>query len=124
MLFTRLVDFGCAFFPDRSFDALKMDQNVGGYDNSACARNDGGVHARVAAATIEMQRLDVAGKCCGGSNRNGSNSSDADVAPNVCQPKCPAVRQSPWDPTKTRFAVCLIVAVVLWIIGGVIALKF
>lgn len=107
-----------------------MDKNVGSYDNAACIKNDNILHTVVATTAIEMERTNVTGKCCGrGSNQSGSNnelsnSLDANAALNVCQPKCPAIKKSPWDPIKTRFALLLVVAIVLWIIVGVIAIKY
>lgn len=101
-----------------------------GYENSACNPNDdvGGAHR----PSIEMDRVDgtamnevVVTGCCGGgldgkSNHQSGDQSPEDGSPDTCQPKCPAVRSSPWDPLKTRIAAVLTIAMVVWVLIGII----
>ncbi|KAL4135441.1 hypothetical protein QTP88_007050 [Uroleucon formosanum] len=100
------------------------------YENSACNPNDdvGGAHR----PSIEMDRVDgtamnevVVTGCCGGGlngkrNHQSGDQSPEDGSPDTCQPKCPAVKSSPWDPLKTRIAAVLTIAMVVWVLIGVI----
>lgn len=106
-----------------------MEKVVIGYDNSACCEKDS-VNDGVQPVQMEMDRVIFdAGmsmaKCCGGSKVNSDNFSNIKLTDeNVCQPKCPAVRTSPWDPMKTRFAAALVVAILIWLIFGLFSMKF
>lgn len=110
-----------------------MEKVVIGYENSACCEKDG-VDDGVQPARMEMDRVIfdagmTMAKCCGGSNVNSDNFTnikltDDNVTTNVCQPKCPAVRASPWDPMKTRFVAALVVAILIWLIFGLFTIKF
>lgn len=110
-----------------------MEHNKNGYDNSACNQNDDvGVGAQI--SSIEMDRVVdarmnavvVTGCCGGGLNGNSNRLSDdkspenGAPVPDACQPKCPAVRSSPWDPLKTRFVAVLTIAMVAWLLIGVL----
>lgn len=113
--------------------------NSASYDNSGFNPNDGNNHIGKT-STLEMERVivveaDVA-KCCGRYSNaiDNQNVSDchyncpktpvADVTPNVCLPKCPAVKASPWDPVKTRFAAVLTMAMVVWLLFGIFVIKY
>ncbi|KAL5238433.1 hypothetical protein ACI65C_005843 [Semiaphis heraclei] len=100
-----------------------------GYDNSACNPNDDVSVAQI--PSIEMDRVTdtrmnevvVAGCCGSGLNGNSKHQSGDQSpekgSPDVCQPKCPAVRSTPWDPIKTRFVAVLVIAMVVWVLIGV-----
>lgn len=104
-----------------------------GYNNSAF-----GTDHSVSPQTIsmELERVIItekkAAKCCGSSNvqnhnpsnDNPSNTIGPKVTLDACLPKCPAVRPSPWDPMKTRFAAVLTIAIVIWFLLGVFVVKF
>lgn len=116
-----------------------------GYENSACSANDDDYgHGVLPTATLEMDnRVVLAGmtttvaKCCGGGSRDGfkgfkgttfsdapSRAELAKVPSNTCQSKCPGVQMSPWDASKTRFAMVLTAAMVVWLLMAVYTLNF
>lgn len=98
-----------------------MENKRCGYDNSACCANDSA--AVGATATIEMDRVAAAAaaaRCCGANNNSRPGDPTVVTAANACPPKCPAVRTSPWDPAKTRFAALLTVFIVVWLLSGLI----
>lgn len=104
-----------------------------GYNNDAFGTDDS---SGAQTSSMELERVVIAGKtvakCCGSSkvqNHQASdiispNTSGPDITSNVCLPKCPAVKQSPWDPIKTRFAAVLTIAIVVWFLMGVLVVKF
>uniref|UniRef100_A0A2S2Q9P4 Uncharacterized protein n=1 Tax=Sipha flava TaxID=143950 RepID=A0A2S2Q9P4_9HEMI len=104
-----------------------MDKIVG-YDNATCCVNDDNGTRK---PSMEMERVVdcrlPTAKCCGTTNDNKHSSSGNKFAnaqgtnalPNACLPKCPAVKTSPWDPLKTRIALFLTVAIVIWLLIGV-----
>ncbi|XP_026819727.1 uncharacterized protein LOC113558467 [Rhopalosiphum maidis] len=106
-----------------------MENCKNGYENTACNPNDefGGVQI----SSIEMDRVTDDGMntvvvtgCCGSGLNGNTNHLSGDKSPengspDVCQPKCPAVRSSPWDPLKTRIIAILTIAMVAWLMIGV-----
>lgn len=108
-----------------------------GYDNAAYHSNDDGINRNCWTTTMEMEKVVVADtvmpKCCVGSNSTNQNlsdnkiipkTSDVDVNTNVCMPKCPSIKASPWDPVKTRFAAVLTMAMVIWLLYGIFIIKY
>ncbi|VVC28855.1 Hypothetical protein CINCED_3A000359 [Cinara cedri] len=104
-----------------------------GYDNSACCISSDS-RPLSTPATMEMERV----VSCGNSKTQNNSASTENkfsmandsgdnkivITPNECQPKCPAVTTSPWDPMKTRFAAFLTLAIVVWLLIGVCAINF
>lgn len=105
-----------------------MENFKNGYDNSACNTNDDDGRAQISLTEInhtvdaKMNTVVVTGCCGGGLNDNSKHLSDdkspENGSPDTCQPKCPAVRTSPWDPLKTRFVAVLTIAIVAWLLLG------
>lgn len=104
-----------------------------GYHNSAFGPDDS---VGVQTTSMELERVIITGKttakCCGSSNvqnhytsnNNPSNTSGHNVTSDACLPKCPAVRPSPWDPIKTRFAAVLTIGIIIWFLLGIFVTKF
>jgi len=107
-----------------------MNNCKNGYENTACNSND---DAGAQTMSIEMDRVGNDGMnavvmtgCCGNNLNSNSNHQSGDKSlkngsPDVCQPKCPAVRSSPWDPLKTKIMAVLTLAMFAWLLIGVFA---